>query len=92
MIPTEIKRALDNGITQEEIIEISTTLAFFIGWKAASEAVQGIIQVFRDLTTTYTLFPHTCGPQARNSSLTRFGPETPCLDSLRYFGYFASIN
>lgn len=28
MIPTEIKRALDNGITQEEIIEISTTLAF----------------------------------------------------------------
>ncbi len=49
MIPTEIKRALDNGITQEEIIEISTTLAFFIGWKAASEAVQGIIQVFRNL-------------------------------------------
>ena len=49
MIPTEIKRALDNGITQEEIIEISPTLAFFIGWKAASEAVQGIIQVFRDL-------------------------------------------
>ena len=48
MIPTEIKRALDNGITQE-IIEISTTLAFFIGWKAASEAIQGIIQVFRDL-------------------------------------------
>jgi len=37
MIPTEIKRALDNGITQEEIIE------------AASEAVQGIIQVFRNL-------------------------------------------
>ena len=49
MIPTEIKRALDNGITQEEIIEISTTLAFFIDWKAASEAVQGIIQVFRNL-------------------------------------------
>ena len=49
MIPTEIKRALDNGITQEEIIEISTTLAFFIGWKAASEAVQGIIQIFRGL-------------------------------------------
>ena len=48
MIPTEIKRALDNGITREEIIEISTTLAFFIGWKAASEAIQGIIQVFRD--------------------------------------------
>ena len=48
MLPTEIKRALDNGITQEEIIEISTTLAFFIGWKAASEAIPGIIQVFRD--------------------------------------------
>ena len=49
MIPTEIKRALDNGITQEDTIKISTTLAFFIGWKAASEAVQGIIQVFRNL-------------------------------------------
>tara|TARA_B000000460_G_scaffold95392_1_gene66699 strand:- start:5958 stop:6179 length:222 start_codon:yes stop_codon:yes gene_type:complete len=55
MIPTEIKRALDNGITQEEIIEISTTLAFFIGWKAASEAVQGIIQVFRDLYNLYSI-------------------------------------
>ena len=49
LIPTGIKRALDNGITQEEIIEISTTLAFVIDWKAASEAVQGIIQVFRNL-------------------------------------------
>ena len=49
MIPTEIKRALDNGITQEEIIEISTTLAFFIGWKAASEVVQAIVELFRDL-------------------------------------------
>ena len=47
--PTEIKRALDNGVTQEEIIEISTTLAFFIGWTATSEVVQAIIEVFGDL-------------------------------------------
>lgn len=48
-LPTEIKRALENGITQEEIIEISTTLAFFIGWKATSEVVSAIIDVFDDL-------------------------------------------
>ena len=48
-LPTEIKRALDNGVTQEEIIEISTTLAFFIGWTATSEVVQAIIEVFGDL-------------------------------------------
>ena len=48
-LPTEIKRALDNGVTQEEIIEISTTLAFVIGWTATSEVVQTIIEVFGDL-------------------------------------------
>ena len=48
-LPTEINRALDNGVTQEEIIEISTTLAFFIGWTATSEVVQAIIEVFGDL-------------------------------------------
>ncbi len=48
-LPTEIKRALDNGVTQEEIIEISTTLAFFIGWTATSEVVQATIEVFGDL-------------------------------------------
>ena len=48
-LPPEINRALDNGVTQEEIIEISTTLAFFIGWTATSEAVQAIIEAFGDL-------------------------------------------
>ena len=48
-LPTEIKRALENGITQEEIIEISTTLAFLIGWKATSEVVSASIDVFDDL-------------------------------------------
>ena len=48
-LPTEIKRALDNGVTQEEIIEISTTLSFFIGWKATSEVVQSTVDVFGDL-------------------------------------------
>ncbi len=48
-LPAEIERALENGITQEEIIEISTTLAFFIGWQATSEVVSAIIDVFGDL-------------------------------------------
>ena len=48
-IPAEIRRSLENGVTQEEIIEISTTLAFLIGWKAASEVVGVINEAFHDL-------------------------------------------
>ena len=78
MIPTEIKRALDNGITQEEIIEISTTLAFFIGWKAASEAVQDIIQVFRDLWTSSST-RSWCTPISKGSisAILAHGSLTP---------------
>ena len=48
-IPVEIQRSLENGVTQEEIIEISTTLAFLIGWKAASEVVLVVNEEFGDL-------------------------------------------
>jgi len=44
-LPTEINRALDNGVTQEEILEISTTLAFLSGWNATAEVVKEILTV-----------------------------------------------
>lgn len=41
-----IRRALDNGVTQEEISEIITHAAFYGGWPTAANAVQVAKQVF----------------------------------------------
>ena len=37
-LPGHIRRALVNGVTKEEIIEIITHLAFYAGWPAAMSA------------------------------------------------------
>ena len=41
-----LRRALDNGVTQEEIGEIITHAAFYGGWPTAANAVQVAKQVF----------------------------------------------
>jgi 4-carboxymuconolactone decarboxylase len=41
-----IRRALDNGVTQEEISEIITHAAFYGGWPTAANAVQVAKLVF----------------------------------------------
>ena len=41
-----IRRALDNGVTQKEIGEIITHVAFYGGWPTAANAVQIAKQVF----------------------------------------------
>ncbi|MGH8057913.1 MAG: carboxymuconolactone decarboxylase family protein [Candidatus Entotheonellia bacterium] len=41
-----IRRALDNGVTQEEIGEVITHVAFYAGWPTAANAVQIAKQVF----------------------------------------------
>ncbi len=41
-----INRALDNGVTREEISEIITHVAFYGGWPTAANAVQVAKQVF----------------------------------------------
>jgi 4-carboxymuconolactone decarboxylase len=41
-----IRRALDNGVTKEEISEIITHVAFYGGWPTAANAVQIAKQVF----------------------------------------------
>lgn len=43
-----IGRALDNGVTQEEIGEVITHMAFYGGWPTAANAVQMAKQVFDD--------------------------------------------
>jgi 4-carboxymuconolactone decarboxylase len=38
-LPFHLKRALENGVTKAELIEVITHLAFYAGWPAASTAV-----------------------------------------------------
>ncbi len=44
-----IRRALDNGVTREEIGEIITHMAFYGGWPTAANAVQVAKQVFESM-------------------------------------------
>jgi len=41
-------RALDNGVTREEIIEVITHLAFYAGWPSAGSAAEVAKQVFTE--------------------------------------------
>ena len=41
-----LRRALDNGVTREEIAEVITHMAFYSGWPTAANAAQVAKQVF----------------------------------------------
>jgi 4-carboxymuconolactone decarboxylase len=41
-----LQRALDNGVTREELIELITHLAFYSGWPTAASAMTIARQVF----------------------------------------------
>jgi 4-carboxymuconolactone decarboxylase len=43
-----IGRALDNGVTREEIAEVITHMAFYAGWPTAVNAAQVAKQVFEE--------------------------------------------
>jgi 4-carboxymuconolactone decarboxylase len=47
-LPFHLKRALDNGVTREELAETITHLAFYAGWPVASTAVGIARKVFED--------------------------------------------
>lgn len=47
-LPSHLKRALANGVTQEEIIELITHLAFYSGWPTAVTAVKTAKAVFAE--------------------------------------------
>ena len=42
-LPFHLKKALENGVTRKELVELITHLAFYSGWPTASSAV-GIAQ------------------------------------------------
>jgi 4-carboxymuconolactone decarboxylase len=47
-LPFHMKRAMDNGVTREEIAEIITHLAFYAGWPPASTAVEIARKIFEE--------------------------------------------
>jgi len=48
-LPFHLRRALENGVTRDELIEIVTHLAFYAGWPAANTAVVMARKVFGEV-------------------------------------------
>ncbi len=47
-MPFHLKRALENGVTRDEIVEVITHMAFYAGWPVASTALQIARRVFEE--------------------------------------------
>ena len=47
-LPHHLKRALENGVTRDELVEVIMHLAFYAGWPAANTAVTIARQVFKE--------------------------------------------
>jgi 4-carboxymuconolactone decarboxylase len=47
-LPFHLSRAIENGVTKSELIELITHLAFYSGWPAASTAVAIARKVFAE--------------------------------------------
>ena len=47
-LPFHLKKAVQNGVTRDEIIEMITHLAFYSGWPAANTALSITRKVFEE--------------------------------------------
>src|SRR5215213_10293472 len=47
-LPHHLQRALDNGVSRDELIELITHLAFYAGWPTANTAVTIARRVFEE--------------------------------------------
>ena len=47
-LPFHIEKALDNGVTKDELAELITHLAFYSGWPTASSAIPIARRVFQE--------------------------------------------
>jgi 4-carboxymuconolactone decarboxylase len=50
-LPFHLKKAMANGVTKDEIIEVITHLAFYSGWPTANTALTIARRVFEDTAT-----------------------------------------
>ncbi|NKB84029.1 carboxymuconolactone decarboxylase family protein [Ochrobactrum grignonense] len=57
-LPFHLKKALENGVTRDEIVEIVTHLAFYSGWPTASTAIAIIRQAFEDVDRQQSAADH----------------------------------
>jgi 4-carboxymuconolactone decarboxylase len=46
-LPYHLQRALDNGVTQDELVELITHLAFYSGWPTAMSAMRLAKEAFQ---------------------------------------------
>jgi 4-carboxymuconolactone decarboxylase len=51
-LPGHTRRALNNGVTREELVELVTHLAFYGGWPVANSAVPILRRVFDEADRT----------------------------------------
>jgi 4-carboxymuconolactone decarboxylase len=49
-LPGHLRRALDNGVTRDELVELITHLAFYSGWPTAMSALRTAREVFANAT------------------------------------------
>lgn len=47
-LPFHLKRALENGVSKDELIEVITHLAFYAGWPTANSALPIARRVFQE--------------------------------------------
>ena len=45
-LPGHLRRALDNGVSRDELVELITHLAFYAGWPTALSAMRAAKEVF----------------------------------------------
>jgi 4-carboxymuconolactone decarboxylase len=45
-LPFHLRKALENGVTRDELVEMVTHLAFYSGWPTASTALAALRSVF----------------------------------------------
>ncbi len=50
-MPSHINKALENGVTRDEIVEAITQIAFYAGWPPAMTALPIIKKVFEEAGT-----------------------------------------
>jgi 4-carboxymuconolactone decarboxylase len=48
--PFHLRRALENGVTQDEFVELITDLAFYSGWPTAMSAMRLAKEAFQGNT------------------------------------------
>ena len=48
-LPNHLKPAMENGVSQEELVEVITHLAFYAGWPTAASALRIAQGVFAEL-------------------------------------------